>query len=73
MLIKTIEEVRLYIPNHRLDDIQGLKGYIDSSERDFLADKLGMELYTSFARNTIPCARKNFSRKMQTSGMNGTA
>lgn len=47
MLIKTIEEVRLYIPNHRLDDIQGLKGYIDSSERDFLADKLGMELYNA--------------------------
>lgn len=45
MLINTIEEVRLYLPNHRLDDIQGLKGYFDSSERDYLADKLGMELY----------------------------
>ena len=45
MIINTIEEVRLYLPNHRLDDIQGLKGFIDSSERDFLADKLGAELY----------------------------
>lgn len=73
MLIKTIEEVRLYIPNHRLDDIQGLKGYIDSSERDSWLISWEWNCITSFARNTIPCARKNFSRKMQTSGMNGTA
>lgn len=55
MIINTIEEVRLYLPNHRLDDIQGLKGFIDSSERDFLADKLGMELYDAVCEkyNTI--------------------
>lgn len=45
MIINTIEEIRLYLPNHRLNDIQGLKGFIDSSERDFLEDKLGAELY----------------------------
>lgn len=45
MIINTIEEVRLYLPNHRLDDIDGLKGFIDSSERDYLVDKLGAELY----------------------------
>lgn len=55
MIINTIEEVRLYLPNHRLDDIQGLKGFINSSERDFLADKLGMELYDAVCEkyNTI--------------------
>lgn len=45
MIITSIEEIRLYLPNHRLNDIQGLKGFIDSSERDFLADKLGIPLY----------------------------
>ena len=47
MIINTIEEVRLYLPNHRLDDIQGLKGYFNSSERDLLVDKLGTELYNA--------------------------
>lgn len=50
MIITTIEEIRLYLPNHQLNDIQGLRGFVDSSERDFLSDKLGRELFDAMQK-----------------------
>ena len=62
MLITSIQELRLASPAHALDSIDGLVGFIDNSEHDFLEDKLGTPLYTAlcqwydqnpFTRSTI--------------------
>ncbi len=45
MLITTIQELRLASPAHALDSLDGLTGFIDNSEHDFLKDKLGTPLY----------------------------
>lgn len=45
MLISTIEELRLSIPAHAIDDIAAMKGFIENSESDFLKEKLGDALY----------------------------
>lgn len=45
MIITTIEELRLAAPAHALDSIDGMVGFIDNSEHDFLEDKLGAPLY----------------------------
>lgn len=47
MLVTTLEELRLYSPANALDNIQTISGYLDSSEHDFLEDKLGTPLYES--------------------------
>lgn len=47
MIITTIEELRLSAPAHAIDSIDGLTGFIDNSEHDFLAEKLGRQLYES--------------------------
>ena len=45
MLITTIDELRLHSPAHALDTLDGLTGFIDNSEHDFLLEKLGEPLY----------------------------
>lgn len=45
MLITTIEELRLALPTHAMDDISQLTGFIENSEVDFLKEKLGDALY----------------------------
>lgn len=50
MIITTIEELRLASPAHALDSIDGLVGFIDNSEHDFLEDKLGTPLYEALCR-----------------------
>ena len=45
MIITTTQELRLASPAHALDSIDGLVGFIDNSEHDFLEDKLGTSLY----------------------------
>ena len=45
MIITTIEELRLHSPAHALDSIDGIMGFIDNSEHDFLEEKLGTPLY----------------------------
>lgn len=45
MLITTIEELRFHNPSHAYDSIDGLVGFIDNSEHDFLEEKLGTPLY----------------------------
>ena len=50
MLITTISELRLASPAHALDSIDGLVGFIDNSEHDFLEDKLGTPLYNALCQ-----------------------
>lgn len=45
MLLSTNQELRLHIPSNAVDDVTLLSGIIDNSEKDFLRDKLGNELY----------------------------
>ena len=45
MIITSIEELRLSAPAHALDSIDGLVGFIDNSEHEFLEEKLGTPLY----------------------------
>ena len=47
MLIRTLQELRLYNTSHALDDIEPLMGIIDNVEKDILVDKLGKPLYTA--------------------------
>lgn len=50
MIITTISELRFHSPAHALDNIDGLTGFIDNSEHDFLEDKLGTPLYDSLCQ-----------------------
>ena len=50
MIITTIQELRLASPAHALDSIDGLVGFIDNSEHDFLEDKLGTPLYNALCQ-----------------------
>lgn len=45
MLLSTLEELRLYSPANAIDNISTLQGFLDSSEQDFLLEKLGQKLY----------------------------
>jgi len=45
MLIRTIEELRLHLPNHAYDDIESMTGAFKRSEADVLKSKVGNELY----------------------------
>ena len=45
MLIRTPQELRLFFPSHAFDSIDGLVGFIDNSEHDFLLQPLGLPLY----------------------------
>lgn len=47
MLISSVEELRLYTPAHAIDNFDSIAGYFDSSEYDFLIDKLGPALHTA--------------------------
>jgi hypothetical protein len=59
MIITDIKEIRLHVPSHAFDSIDGLVGYIDNSEHDFLLQPLGQPLYDKLCdwynqnRNTI--------------------
>jgi hypothetical protein len=50
MIITDIKELRLASPAHALDSIDGLVGFIDNSEHDFLEDKLGTPLYEALCK-----------------------
>ena len=50
MLITSIQELRLASPAHALDSLDGLVGFIDNSEHDFLEDKLGTPLYEALCK-----------------------
>lgn len=45
MIITTIEEFRKFAPSHLIDDLTPFYGAIESSEQDFLKDRIGKPLY----------------------------
>lgn len=45
MLLTTTNELRQYLPAHQLENLDGLTGFIDNSEHDFLLEKIGAPLY----------------------------
>ena len=49
MLISSTEELRLYSPANAIDHIETLMGFLDSSEQDFLLEKLGQPLYDALS------------------------
>lgn len=63
MIITTIQELRLASPAHALDSIDGLVGFIDNSEHDFLEDKLGTPLYDALCQwyDENPTTRSSIS------------
>ena len=63
MLITSIQELRLASPAHALDSIDGLVGFIDNSEHDFLEDKLGTPLYDALCQwyDENPAVRSSVS------------
>lgn len=71
MIITSIEELRLASPAHALDSIDGLVGFIDNSEHDFLEEKLGTPLYEALCKwyEDNPMTRSTVSDYM-TSPMN---
>lgn len=44
MIISTPEELRLYLPSHVLHDLDSMQGFLDNSEADFLAERIGKPL-----------------------------
>ncbi|MBR1378018.1 MAG: hypothetical protein IJ557_02690 [Bacteroidaceae bacterium] len=47
MIITTVEELRLHLPNHAYDDLDNMAGAFRRSEADVLKPKIGTELYTA--------------------------
>ncbi len=45
MILTRIEELRMAIPAHAIDNIEQLTGFFENSEQDFLKEKLGDSLY----------------------------
>ncbi len=45
MILTDNAELRLHLPSNAVDEITLLQGVLDNSEKDFLQDKLGGELY----------------------------
>ena len=66
MIITSIEELRLASPAHALDSIDGLVGFIDNSEHDFLEEKLGTPLYEHLCKwyDENPMTRSSVSDYM---------
>jgi hypothetical protein len=50
MIITTIEELRLHLPNHAYDDLESMAGAFRRSEADVLKEKIGHPLYTEMIR-----------------------
>ena len=45
MILTTPQELRQYIPTHVIESLEPLHGFIDSSENDFLLERIGRPLY----------------------------
>lgn len=65
MIISTLEELRLFLPSNAIDNIDSLVGFVNSSEHDFLKDKLGSKLYDSLAEYYNSTIRDNFSEYLE--------
>lgn len=51
MIITTIEELRLHLPNHAYDDLESMQGAFRRSEADVLKEKIGHSLYSEMIRH----------------------
>ena len=51
MIITTIDELRLHLPNHAYDDLESMAGAFRRSEADVLKEKIGHPLYTEMIRH----------------------
>lgn len=71
MIISTLEELRLFSPSNAIDNIDSLTGFVNSSEHDFLKEKLGAALYkalVAYYNETIRGGIDEYVAQMQ----NGT-
>lgn len=50
MIIKTINELRTYVPNHQLRNLDTMLGFFENSEQDFLRERLGGPLLDELDR-----------------------
>lgn len=50
MIITTVEELRLHLPNHAYDDLDSMAGAFRRSEADVLKEKIGHSLYSEMTR-----------------------
>lgn len=51
MIITTVEELRLHLPNHAYDDLGSMDGAFRRSEADVLKEKIGHSLYSEMIRH----------------------
>ena len=51
MIIKTAEELRHYLPSHVFSNLDTMSGFLDNSENDFLAERIGKPLLASLRKN----------------------
>lgn len=68
MIISTPEEVRQFLPSHVLVNIDTVRGFLDNSEHDFLAERIGQPLlaqlqteYKTMEKNNIVVQLAQFS------------
>lgn len=55
MILSTPTELRSYLPSHVIEHIDTMAGFIDSSEHDFLMDKVGRPLYDRLCKEYETC------------------
>lgn len=51
MLITTVDELRLHLPNHAYDDLESMAGAFRRSEADVLVEKVGTALYREMLKH----------------------
>lgn len=72
MIISTPEEVRQFLPSHVLVNIDTVRGFLDNSEHDFLAERIGLPLlarlqeeYKAMEENgiVVPLAQYSYNQR----------
>lgn len=73
MIVSTPEEVRQFLPSHVLVNIDTVRGFLDNSEHDFLAERIGQPLlaqlqkeYKTMEANNIVVQLAQFSYNERT-------
>lgn len=55
MIISTAEELRAFLPNHVMDNIDSMAGFFNNSEHDFLAERIGAPLLKAVNEHYLDC------------------
>lgn len=72
MIVSTPEEIRQFLPSHVLVNIDTVRGFLDNSEHDFLAERIGLPLlarlqqeYKTMEENDIvvPLAQYSYDKR----------